>query len=44
VAAPVFKRIAERLIQYRDIRPVADLPRARLAMQTPAAPGAGGRW
>lgn len=42
VAAPAFKDIAEQLIQYLDIKPVAELPAARLAMNGPVHPG--GRW
>jgi cell division protein FtsI/penicillin-binding protein 2 len=37
VAAPVFRHIGEQLIQYRNIKPVTEFPRNRLALQ-------GDRW
>jgi len=37
VAAPSFKHIGEQLIQYRNIKPVTEFPRNRLALQ-------GDRW
>jgi hypothetical protein len=33
VAAPAFKRVAEQLIQYLDIKPVTPLTRNLVAMQ-----------
>jgi cell division protein FtsI/penicillin-binding protein 2 len=41
IAAPSFRRIAEQLIQYRNIVPVTDLSANRLALQRPARSGAG---
>jgi len=37
VAAPSFRNVALRLIQYLDIKPVTEFPRNRLALQ-------GDRW
>jgi cell division protein FtsI/penicillin-binding protein 2 len=44
VAAPSFRTIAMQLIQYLDIKPVTELPRNRLALQTPTWSGQGDRW
>jgi cell division protein FtsI/penicillin-binding protein 2 len=44
VAAPSFRTIAMQLIQYLDIKPVTELPRNRLALQTPIWSGQGDRW
>ncbi len=44
VAAPAFRHIGEQLIQYRNIKPITELPASRFAALVSARSGQGGRW